>query len=53
MRVFWNTILIAAVVFMTGAAKFALEANWGKFQKLLNPPEEAALQLMEIFTRFV
>ena len=42
MRVFWNTILIAAVIFMTGAAKFALEANWEKLQKLLSPPEELA-----------
>ena len=53
MRIFWNTILIAAVVFMTGAAKFALQANWGKLQKLLNPPEESAHQIIEAIGRFI
>jgi manganese transport protein len=40
-RVFWNAILIAAVLFMTGAAKFALEANWVKLKGLLGPAEVA------------
>ncbi|MFP6616903.1 MAG: divalent metal cation transporter [Candidatus Hydrogenedentota bacterium] len=53
MRVFWNTILSAAVVFMSGAAMFALEANWGKFQNLLNPPEDTAWILIEAITRLV
>jgi manganese transport protein len=53
MRIFWNTILIAAVVFMTGAAKFALQANWGKLQGLLNPPEETAQIVLEVLTKIV
>ena len=53
LRVFWNSILVAAVVFMSGAAYFALADNWTKLQNLLNPADETAQLVVETFARLV
>lgn len=52
-RLFWNTILISSVVFMSGAAYFALQKNWGSLKELLNPADETAMLVIDALSRWV
>lgn len=53
MLIFWNVILVSAVVFMSGAAYFSLQKNWGTLQELISPTDETAMVIIESVSRLV